>query len=67
MSVLASRIDLEKCPYSWFSFVSSADILSCPYSDHSAIYLSWSPSPASSSGPGFRKLNTSILEEEDYF
>ena len=38
---LASRIDLEECPYSWFSFVSSADILSCSYSEHSAIYLEY--------------------------
>ena len=64
---LASRIDLVGCPYSWISFVSSADVLSCPYSDHSALYLSWYLAPASPPGPGFWKLNTPILQEEDYF
>ena len=44
---LASRIDLVGCPYPWISFVSSADILPCPYSNHSALHLSWSLSPVS--------------------
>ena len=39
-----------------------------PYSDHSALYLSCSLSPASPlPDPGFGKLNSSILEEGDYF
>ena len=64
---LASRIDLVGCPYPWISFVSSADILPCPYSDHSALHLSWSLSPVPPPGPGFWKLNTSILSEDNYF
>ena len=64
---MASRIDLVGCPYPWISYVSSADILPCPYSDHSALHLSWSLSPVSPPGPGFWKLNTSILSEDSYF
>ena len=64
---LASRIDLVGCPYPWISFVSSADILPCPFSDDSALHLSWCLSPVSRPGPGFWKLNTSILSEDSYF
>ena len=64
---LASHIDLFGCPYPWISFVSSPDILPCPYSDHSALHLSWSLSPVSPPGPGFWKLNTFILSEDSYF
>ena len=64
---LASRIDLVGCPYRWISFVSSVDILPCLYSDHSALHFSWSLSPVTPPGPGFWKLNTSILLEDSYF
>ena len=64
---LASRIDLIGCPYSWIPFVSSADILPCPYSDHCALQFAWSLPSVPTSGPSLWKLNTSILEEEAYF
>ena len=63
---LASRIDLIGCPYAWIPFVSSADILPCPYSDHCALRFSWSQPSVSASGPGLWKLNTSVLEEAAY-
>ena len=49
------------------AFSSSASVLSDPYSDHSALHLSWSLSPVPPPGPSFWKLNTSILSEDNYF
>ena len=48
------------------SSVSSCDILPCPFSDHSAVLLSVSVPDAVPPGPGLWKLNTSILNEEEY-
>lgn len=63
----ASRIDLVGCPISWLSSVSSCDIFACPVSDHSTVSLSLKSLPdAVLRGPGFWKLNTSILAESDY-
>ena len=63
----ASRIDLVGCPVSWLPSVSSCEILPCPFSDHSAVALSLSSIPdAVPRGPGFWKLNTSILKEPDF-
>ena len=63
----ASRTDLVGCPVSWLPSVSCCDILACPFSDHSAVCLSLSSLPdAVSRGPGFWKLNTSILSESDF-
>ena len=63
----ASRIDLVGCPVSWLPSVSSCDICACPVSDHSAIVLSLVSLPdAVPRGPGFWKLNTSVLAESDY-
>ena len=63
----ASRIDLIGCPASWLPSVSSSDILACPVSDHAAVSLSLTSLPnAVPRGPGFWKLNTSILAESDY-
>lgn len=63
----ASRIDLVGCPVSWLSSVSSCDIFACPISDHSAVSLSLDSLPGVvPRGPGFWKLNTSILSECDY-
>ena len=60
----ASRIDLIGCPASWLPSVSSSDILACPVSDHAAVSLSLTSLPnAVPRGPGFWKLNTSILAE----
>ena len=53
----SSRIDL----------VSVCDILPCPFSDHCAMFLSVSVPDAVSPGPGLCKLNTSVLEEDEYF
>ena len=38
---LASHIDLISCPYAWVPYVSSVDILPCPFSDHCALSFSW--------------------------
>ena len=63
----ASRIDLVGCPVSWLPSVSTCDIFVCPVSDHSAVSLTLTSLPgAVSRGPGFWKLNTSILTEPDY-
>ena len=37
----ASRIDLFGVPFAWVPFVSSCDIVSCPFSDHCALLLSF--------------------------
>ena len=63
---LASRIDLIGCPSAWLPFVSSADILPCPFSDHSAVSLTWSLPGSISRGPGLWKLNCSVLDDPDY-
>ena len=63
----ASRIDLVGCPVSWLPSVSSCDICACLVSDHSAVVLSLASLPnAVPHGPGFWKLNTSVLTESDY-
>ena len=63
----ASRIDLVGCPVSWLPLVSSCDVFACPVSDHSAVSLILSSLPgAVSRGPGFWKLNASVLSEPDY-
>lgn len=66
-STIASRIDLIGWPYAWLAFVASCKILSCPYSNHAAVTLSWSPPDSPSRGPGLWKLNCSILDESDYY
>ena len=38
---LATRIDLIGCLYAWVPYVSSVDILPCPFSDHCALSFSW--------------------------
>ena len=63
---LASRIDLIGCPLAWLPFVSSADILPCPYSDHSVLSFSCSLPSVVPPGPGLWKLNVSVLEDDDY-
>ena len=63
---LASRIDLIGVPYVWVSSVLSCDILPCPFSDHCAVLLSVSVPDVIPPGPGLWKLNTSILEDEEY-
>ena len=61
-----SRIDLIGVPSTWSCFAVSCDILACPHSDHCAVALSINiPSPAKL-GPGFWKLNLSILTDPEY-
>ena len=63
---LASRIDLIGCPYVWVPYVSSVDLLPCPFSDHCALSFSWTLSDSVPVGPGLLKLNLAILEEDEY-
>lgn len=63
---IASRIDLIGCPSAWVPFVSSSDILPCPFSDHSAVTLTWSLPGSISRGPGLWKLNCSVLDYPDF-
>ena len=64
---LASRIDLFGVPYVWVPSVSSCDIVPCPFSDHCAVLLSVTVPDVVPPGPGLWKLNTSILEDDEYF
>ena len=54
-------------PYVWVSSVSSCEIVPCPFSDHCTLLLSLSVPDVVPPGPGFWKLNTSILAEDAYF
>lgn len=62
----SSRIDLVGCPFSWVPSVSSCDIVPCPFSDHCAVLFCVSIPDTILPGPGLWKLNTSVLDEEDY-
>ena len=63
---ISSRIDIVGCPVSWLHCVQSCDIVTCPYSDHSAVLLKVSiPSPLPR-GPGRWVLNTSLLSDVDF-
>ena len=63
---LSSRIDLFGCPYAWVSSVSSCDILPFPFFDHCAVLLSLSVPDVIPPGPGLWKLNTSVLDDDNY-
>ena len=62
----ASRIDLIGCPYAWVFYVSSVDILPCPFSDDCALSFSWALHNSVPPGPGLWKLNRSVLDEAEY-
>ena len=62
----ASRIDLMGCPYAWLSNVSSSEIIPCPFSDHCAISMGFSIPETAPLGQGVWKLNTSILDDDEY-
>ena len=62
----SSRIDLVGVPHSWSPLSPSSLILSCPYSDHSAVICNVRLPSAFQYGRGFWKLNTAVLEEVDY-
>lgn len=63
---LSSRIDLIGCPHSWVHRVASCEILSCPFSDHSAVLFKVSIPEPIPRGPGRWKLNSSILADVDF-
>ena len=63
---LSSRIDLFGVPYAWVSSVSSCSVFVCPFSDHRAVSVTISLPDAIPPGPGFWKLNVSILEDPEY-
>lgn len=63
---LASRIDLIVCSYVWVSYVSSVDILSCPFSDHCALFFSWVLPDSVPMSPGLWKLNLAVLQEDEF-
>ena len=66
---LASRIDLIGCQYvwvPWVPYVSSVDLLPCPFSDHCALSFSWTLSDSVPVGPWLLKLNLAILEVDEY-
>ena len=63
----ASQIDLIGCPSPWLPHVLSSDLLPCPVSDHCAVLVTLSSLLDSVPyGPGFWKLNFSILSDPDY-
>ena len=59
----ASRIDLIGCPTVWAPLVSSCDIVPCPFSDHAAVVLFFSPPVLIPRGPGRWKCNVSVLQD----
>ena len=59
----ASRIDLVGCPFSWLHCVQACDLLSCPFSDHSAVLLKCPIPEPLPRGPGRWRLNISILSD----
>ena len=63
---LASRIDLIGCPYAWVPYVSSVDILPCPFSDHCALSFLWALPNSVPPGPRLWKPNLSVLDEAEY-
>ncbi|PFX14836.1 Transposon TX1 uncharacterized 149 kDa protein [Stylophora pistillata] len=63
---LASRIDMLGILSAWVPSVSSVSVYVCPFSDHRGLCLSVSVPDVVPPGPGYWKLNTSILEDQDY-
>ena len=72
---LASRIDLIGCPFTWLHCMQTftwlhcmqtCDLLSCPFSDHSAVLLKCPIPEPLPRGPGCCKFNASILSDEAF-
>ena len=63
---ISSRIDMVGVPFSWVLSVAGATICPCPFSDHCAVTVSVSVPDVVPPGPGLWKLNTSILQDQDY-
>ena len=59
-----SRIDLACLPQD--CNIKSCHMFVCPHSDHSAVGVNFSFSSECFHGPGLWKLNTSILENDEY-
>ena len=64
--LLSSRIDLILVPHVWVPSVSSCEIFAGPFSDHCAIVMSVRVPEVPSHGPGFWKLNLSVVNEPEY-
>ena len=60
-----SRIDLIGCPAVWMPLVSSCDVVPCPFSDHAAVVLSFSPPVPIPRGPGRWKCNVSVFQNPE--
>ena len=56
-----SRMNLVALPTFWVPFVSSFYHLSCPFSDHFVMALSFAVPQVVTGGPGVWKLNVSIF------
>ena len=56
----ASRIDLIGCPTVWAPLESSCDLVPCPFSDHAAVVVSFSPPVPIPRGPGRWNCNVSV-------
>ena len=63
---IASRIDLIGCPHDWVAGDSSSDRIPCPFSDHCAVSARLTIPESVPRGPGFWKLNCSLLSDPDY-
>jgi len=63
---LSSRIVFILEPRVWFPFVSSCDIVACPFSGHCAVVMSVRVPDVPSHGPGVWKLNLSVLNDPEY-
>ena len=63
---IASRIDTIACPADWFPSLSSCNYVPCPYSDHCAISCSFVIPDSMPRGPGYWKLNCSVLADPVY-
>ena len=63
---IASRIDLIGCPHDWVAGDSSSELIPCPFSDHCAVSARLSIPESIPRGPGFWKLNCSLLSDPEY-
>jgi len=59
-----SRIDLITMPIRFIPTVSSCSIVPCPHSDHCYVTVSFQLPTAPEKGPGYWKLNTSLLQND---
>ena len=62
----ASRIDFFGCPTPWITGVHACDLLTCPYSDHSAVVTELTIPAQIPQGPGRWRLNVSLLHDDAF-